>query len=76
MCAIVRGLQICPNELTCRLFFFGQILSCGYGLSFWPVPVLSAIGTMISAELGDASEYVWFVPVCRSMGALAVTGFV
>lgn len=40
-----------------------KILSCGYGLSFWPVPVMSAIGTMVSAELGQASDYVWFVPV-------------
>lgn len=25
---------------------------------------MSAIGTMVAPELGQASDYVWFVPVC------------
>ncbi|KAE8146588.1 MFS general substrate transporter [Aspergillus avenaceus] len=38
------------------------ILSCGYGLSFWPVPVMAAIGTSVSADLGDPSGYMWYIP--------------
>lgn len=33
----------------------------GYGLSFIPVPVMAAVGAQISADLGDASKYVWFI---------------
>ncbi|KAJ5105060.1 hypothetical protein NUU61_002407 [Penicillium alfredii] len=39
-----------------------QILSCGYGLSFWPIPVMSAIGTLISKDMGEPTGYIWFVP--------------
>ncbi|PLN84044.1 MFS general substrate transporter [Aspergillus taichungensis] len=39
------------------------ILSCGYGLSFWPVPVMSAIGVTVSAELGDPAGYMWYIPL-------------
>lgn len=45
---------------------FNQILSCGYGLSFFPVPVMAAIGTLISADMGDPTGYIWFVPVRNS----------
>lgn len=52
------------SQLCCACSFSIQILSCGYGLSFWPIPVVSAIGTMISADMGDPTGYIWFVPVC------------
>ena len=38
------------------------ILSMGYGLSFWPVPILAAIGGGVSASLGDPNGYVWYIP--------------
>ncbi|CAG8047990.1 unnamed protein product [Penicillium nalgiovense] len=50
--------------VTLKTWIVSSILSCGYGLSFWPIPVVSAIGTMISADMGDPTGYIWFVPVC------------
>ncbi|KAJ5199457.1 Major facilitator superfamily domain general substrate transporter [Penicillium cf. griseofulvum] len=48
--------------VTLKTWIVSSILSCGYGLSFWPVPVVSAIGSMISADMGDPTGYIWFVP--------------
>ncbi|KAJ5470745.1 hypothetical protein N7530_008102 [Penicillium desertorum] len=48
--------------VTLKTWIVSMILSCGYGLSFWPIPVVSAIGTMISADMGDPTGYIWFVP--------------
>ncbi|KAJ5775874.1 uncharacterized protein N7511_000885 [Penicillium nucicola] len=45
-----------------KTWIVASILSCGYGLSFWPVPVAAAIGTMVSADMGDPTGYIWFVP--------------
>ncbi|KAI5361422.1 Putative major facilitator transporter Str1/Tri12, major facilitator superfamily [Septoria linicola] len=33
----------------------------GYGLSFWPVPVLSAIGAEVATDLGDPTANAWYV---------------
>ncbi|CAG7921994.1 unnamed protein product [Penicillium olsonii] len=49
--------------VTLKTWIVSSILSCGYGLSFWPVPVVSAIGTNISTDMGDPTGYIWFVPV-------------
>ncbi|KAL4880654.1 fungal trichothecene efflux pump [Aspergillus karnatakaensis] len=51
-----------PPVVTLKTWIVSGILSCGYGLSFWPVPVVSAIGTMVSADMGDPNGYIWFVP--------------
>ncbi|KAJ6021890.1 hypothetical protein N7540_007394 [Penicillium herquei] len=51
-----------PAVVTLKTWVVALILSCGYGLSFWPVPVVSAIGSSLSAEMGDANGYIWFVP--------------
>ncbi|KAJ5874568.1 uncharacterized protein N7529_002998 [Penicillium soppii] len=48
--------------VTLKTWIVASILSCGYGLSFWPIPVVAAIGTMISADMGDSTGYIWFVP--------------
>ncbi|KAJ5958950.1 uncharacterized protein N7479_006100 [Penicillium vulpinum] len=48
--------------VTLKTWIVSSILSIGYGLSFWPVPVVSAIGNMISADMGDPTGYIWFVP--------------
>jgi hypothetical protein len=45
------------NNLT------GQILSLGYGLSFWPIPVMANIGGSVAAEFGAPEKYIWFIPV-------------
>ncbi|KAL3484720.1 fungal trichothecene efflux pump [Aspergillus germanicus] len=51
-----------PPVVTLKTWIVSCILSCGYGLSFWPVPVVAAIGTMVSADMGDPNGYIWFVP--------------
>ncbi|KAJ5909066.1 hypothetical protein N7495_001748 [Penicillium taxi] len=51
-----------PPVVTLKTWIVSMVLSCGYGLSFWPVPVVSSIGTNISADMGNADGYVWFVP--------------
>ena len=38
------------------------ILSMGYGLSFWPIPVFAAIEADLAASLGNATDYIWFIP--------------
>ncbi|RDW77353.1 MFS general substrate transporter-60 [Coleophoma cylindrospora] len=38
------------------------ILSMGYGLSFWPVPVFAAIQSEVAASFGTPTQYIWFVP--------------
>jgi hypothetical protein len=39
-----------------------QILSMGYGLSFWPVPIFAAVQAGMAAELGNPTDYVWYIP--------------
>ena len=39
-----------------------QILSMGYGLSFWPIPVMAAIESGVATELGNAARASWFIP--------------
>ena len=39
-----------------------QILSMGYGLSFWPIPVMAAIGTQVATELGQPQKVGWIIP--------------
>ncbi|KAL5337483.1 fungal trichothecene efflux pump [Aspergillus crustosus] len=51
-----------PPVVTFKTWIVACILSCGYGLSFWPVPVVSAIGTLVSADMGTPNGYIWFVP--------------
>ncbi|EYE93858.1 MFS general substrate transporter [Aspergillus ruber CBS 135680] len=48
--------------VTLKTWIVACILSCGYGLSFWPVPVVAAIGSTVSADLGEPNAYVWFTP--------------
>ncbi|KAL4923158.1 uncharacterized protein BDV17DRAFT_296621 [Aspergillus undulatus] len=54
--------EVAPPVVTFKTWIVSCILSCGYGLSFWPVPVASAIGSMVSADMGDPNGYIWFVP--------------
>ncbi|KAJ5523217.1 peroxiredoxin prx5 [Penicillium frequentans] len=54
--------EVEPPVVAFKTWIVALILSCGYGLSFWPIPVVSAIGSSVSADLGDANGYVWFVP--------------
>lgn len=34
----------------------------GYGLSFWPIPVLANIAVAVAAELGTPEDVIWFIP--------------
>jgi hypothetical protein len=34
----------------------------GYGLSFWPIPVMAAIETQIATSLGEPGKVGWFIP--------------
>ncbi len=34
----------------------------GYGLSFWPIPVMAAIESQIATSLGNPARAVWFIP--------------
>lgn len=34
----------------------------GYGLSFWPIPVMAAIESQIATGFGNAAQAVWFIP--------------
>lgn len=43
-------------------FFFLQILSLGYGLSFWPIPVMANIGGAVATEFGSPNKSIWFIP--------------
>ncbi|KAI7159816.1 hypothetical protein KC324_g13526, partial [Hortaea werneckii] len=47
--------------VTAKTWIVCVILSLGYGLSFWAVPVMSAIGASIAADLGSPSASTWFV---------------
>lgn len=38
------------------------ILSMGYGLSFWPIPVLAAAQSEIATALGNTQDFIWFIP--------------
>jgi hypothetical protein len=49
---------------------FLQILSMGYGLSFWPIPVIANIGGLLGREFNAPTEYVWFIPVSNSFHLL------
>ncbi|KAL4891073.1 fungal trichothecene efflux pump [Aspergillus ambiguus] len=46
-------------SVSLKTWIVSFILSCGYGLSFWPVPVMSTIGSSVSAQLGDPAGYMW-----------------
>lgn len=39
-----------------------QILSMGYGLSFWPIPIMATIQSEIAASFGTSTKYIWFIP--------------
>lgn len=55
-----------PSELeavvTVKTWVVTFFLSVGYGLCFWPVPTVAAVGTLVSADFGQPNAYVWFVP--------------
>jgi hypothetical protein len=34
----------------------------GYGLSFWPIPVMAAIESQIATGFGNPAQAVWFIP--------------
>jgi hypothetical protein len=34
----------------------------GYGLSFWPIPVMAAIESQIATNFGNPAQAVWFIP--------------
>ncbi|KAL1639701.1 hypothetical protein SLS58_007599 [Diplodia intermedia] len=55
-----------PSELepvvTFKTWIVVCFLSFGYGLCFWPVPTVAAVGALVSADFGQPNAYVWFVP--------------
>ncbi|KAF2142679.1 uncharacterized protein K452DRAFT_350960 [Aplosporella prunicola CBS 121167] len=50
--------------VTPKTWVVAMILSAGYGLSFWPIPAVSAVGELLVAEeFGeDVTAANWFVP--------------
>ncbi|KAH6680156.1 fungal trichothecene efflux pump [Halenospora varia] len=48
--------------VTAKTWLVVFILSMGYGLSFWPVPVFAAIQSEVAASFGTPNEYIWFIP--------------
>lgn len=48
--------------VTAKTWVVVFILSLGYGLSFWPIPVLAAIQTEIATSLGKSSDSIWYIP--------------
>lgn len=39
-----------------------QILSMGYGLSFWPIPIMATIYSEVATSFGTPTKYIWFIP--------------
>ncbi|KAI1621285.1 fungal trichothecene efflux pump-domain-containing protein [Exophiala viscosa] len=48
--------------VTLKTWVVVMILSCGYGLSFWPIPVMASIGSLVATELGEPSRAYWIIP--------------
>ncbi|KAK5128260.1 hypothetical protein LTR85_002927 [Meristemomyces frigidus] len=48
--------------VTTKTWVVCFILSIGYGLSFWCIPVAAAIGSELSADFGHPTGYVWYIP--------------
>ncbi|PGH19675.1 hypothetical protein AJ80_03830 [Polytolypa hystricis UAMH7299] len=48
--------------VTFKTWIVVAILSLGYGLSFWPIPAVAAIGSLMSAEFGEPTQYIWYIP--------------
>ncbi|KAI9878049.1 MAG: peroxiredoxin prx5 [Pleopsidium flavum] len=38
------------------------ILSMGYGLSFWPIPIMATIYSDVATSFGTPNKYIWFIP--------------
>ncbi|RFU26282.1 hypothetical protein B7463_g10045, partial [Scytalidium lignicola] len=58
---IQQGLEEEPIVST-KTWVVVLILSLGYGTSFWPIPVMAAVGSNIAAEFGNAGDAAWFIP--------------
>ncbi|KAM5351110.1 hypothetical protein ACJ41O_003833 [Fusarium nematophilum] len=50
-------------EVTFKTWIVASILSLSYGISFWIVPSLSACQAGVAAQLGDASQAAWYIPI-------------
>ncbi|KAK5032456.1 hypothetical protein LTR13_007279 [Exophiala sideris] len=48
--------------VTLKTWVVVMILSCGYGLSFWPIPVMASIGSLVATELGEPTRAYWIIP--------------
>ncbi|KAF2671972.1 MFS general substrate transporter [Microthyrium microscopicum] len=46
--------------VTMKTWIVVTVLSLSYGLSFWSVPAIGAIGTQIATELGNPSDAAWW----------------
>lgn len=51
-----------PGVVTTKTWVVVCILSIGYGLSFWPIPLFAAIQGQVAAEFGTPTEYIWWIP--------------
>ena len=38
-----------------------QILSMQFGTAFWPIPAVTAVGSTVAKDLGDATAATWYV---------------
>ncbi|KAF9739444.1 hypothetical protein PMIN02_000178 [Paraphaeosphaeria minitans] len=57
----VTGEEVEP-VVTFKTWIVVTILSCGYGLSFWPIPVMANIGGLIATSFDQPASYMWFIP--------------
>ncbi|OAG09948.1 MFS general substrate transporter [Paraphaeosphaeria sporulosa] len=57
----VTGEEVEP-VVTFKTWIVVMILSCGYGLSFWPIPVMANIGGLIATSFDQPTSYVWYIP--------------
>lgn len=47
------------------------MLSCTFGLSFWPVPTTAAMQGKLAVQFGEAQSFVWWIPAYTTANAIA-----
>ncbi|KPM43644.1 hypothetical protein AK830_g2903 [Neonectria ditissima] len=50
-------------DVTFKTWIVASILALSYGVSFWIVPSLSSCQAAVAAQLGDATQAAWYVPI-------------
>ncbi|KAH7162191.1 fungal trichothecene efflux pump [Dactylonectria estremocensis] len=58
-------------DVTFKTWIVASILALSYGISFWIVPSLSSCQAGVAAQLGDATQASWYVPIYTMTVTLA-----